>query len=67
MPEPDPAVGLCATCVHSRTITNRRGSTFWYCRLSETDPRFARYPRLPVTRCAGYERVPTSDMTEDDA
>jgi hypothetical protein len=30
------------------------------CQLAETDPRFAKYPRLPVIRCAGYEKVETS-------
>ena len=47
-------VGLCRTCRHARVITTPRGSTFYLCRLSETDPRFAKYPRLPVIQCAGY-------------
>jgi hypothetical protein len=25
-------------------------------RLSATDPRFSKYPRLPVLHCDGYER-----------
>ena len=36
-------------------IENRRGSRFWLCSRSLTDPRFPRYPRLPVLHCAGYE------------
>jgi len=48
-------VGLCRTCLHAKVITTRRGSTFYLCRLSETDPRFAKYPPLPVIRCSGYE------------
>ncbi len=47
-------VGLCKTCAFSRVVTSGRGSRFYLCRLSETDPRFARYPRLPVLKCAGY-------------
>lgn len=47
--------GLCRTCRHARIITSARGSTFYLCRLSETDPRFAKYPALPVVRCAGFE------------
>ncbi|HKZ86147.1 MAG TPA: hypothetical protein VJ793_21135 [Anaerolineae bacterium] len=47
-------VGLCRTCRHVKVIESARGSTFYLCRLSETDPRFAKYPRLPVIRCAGY-------------
>jgi hypothetical protein len=48
---PDP--GLCASCVHARVIGGAR-SAFWLCELSRTDPRFPRYPRLPVLRCDGY-------------
>jgi hypothetical protein len=38
-----------------RAVTNRRGSTFYRCALAETDPRFVRYPPLPVLVCPGYE------------
>jgi hypothetical protein len=51
----DPTVGLCATCVHHRVVRPKRGSVFWYCRLSETDSQFPKYPLLPVLRCGGYE------------
>ena len=52
----DPArVGLCLTCIHSRKVTSGKGSTFRLCELSKTDPRFPKYPPLPVLRCAGYE------------
>jgi hypothetical protein len=30
-------------------------SRFWLCELSRTDPRFPRYPRLPVLRCDGFQ------------
>ncbi len=49
-----PAAGLCGSCAHVRVIENRRGSRFYLCRLSETDPAFPRYPRLPVLQCRGY-------------
>ncbi len=59
-------VGLCAACVHARTITNRRGSTFWHCGLSRTDPAFPRYPRLPVLRCPGFRPgTPASEPADD--
>jgi hypothetical protein len=51
---PDPAVGLCATCRHSRRVETPR-STFWLCERSRTDPSFEKYPRLPVRECPGYE------------
>ncbi|HYR95484.1 MAG TPA: hypothetical protein VEM57_02065 [Candidatus Binatus sp.] len=34
-----------------------RGSEFWRCLLAETDPRFVRYPALPVRACPGFERA----------
>ena len=49
-------VGLCAACRYARVIGSRRGSRFWLCERSRIDPRFPRYPQLPVLRCAGYER-----------
>jgi hypothetical protein len=51
--------GLCARCTHAQIIQNDRGSRFYLCRLSATDPRFPKYPRLPVLACAGY--VPATD------
>lgn len=49
--------GLCASCVNVRVIESRRGSRFFLCELSKTDPRFPKYPPLPVLRCAGYAPV----------
>lgn len=46
--------GLCASCLNVRIIENRRGSHFFLCELSKVDPRFPKYPPLPVVRCAGY-------------
>jgi hypothetical protein len=46
--------GLCRDCVHARFITNDRNSTFLQCQLSFTDPRFVKYPRLPVLACSGF-------------
>ncbi|MGH2916233.1 MAG: hypothetical protein ACRDMX_14730 [Solirubrobacteraceae bacterium] len=38
-------------------MRNTRGSSFSLCLRSRTEPeRFARYPRLPVARCGGFER-----------
>src|SRR5262249_16670868 len=50
-------VGLCADCSHAQVITSSRGSTFYLCRLAEVDPRFRRYPALPVRGCEGYLRI----------
>lgn len=61
----DPSVGLCSVCAHSRVTGNRRGSIFWLCRLSADDARFRRYPRLPVTRCRGFEPAGGERVAED--
>jgi hypothetical protein len=61
---PDPPIGpgLCRTCSHAHRIESARGSTFWRCRLSETDARFPRYPALPVLACTGHEPMePSTD------
>ena len=51
-------VGLCARCRHARTQTTKRDSTFWRCLRADTDPRFVRYPALPVRECPGFEVKP---------
>jgi len=56
-------VGLCMDCQHLRRIMSDRGSTFFFCKRSATDPRFPKYPRLPVSHCSGYE--PQCDSTPD--
>jgi hypothetical protein len=49
-------IGLCATCAHQRVVRTTRGSAFSLCERSRSDPAYPRYPRLPVVRCAGWER-----------
>src|ERR1035437_5982585 len=46
--------GLCATCGHVDTVRSDRGSVFLRCRLSDVDPRFPKYPTLPVVECIGW-------------
>jgi hypothetical protein len=48
--------GLCAECFYSRCIESGRGSSFILCKLSASDPRFPKYPRLPVLTCEGYKK-----------
>jgi GrpB-like predicted nucleotidyltransferase (UPF0157 family) len=50
------ALGLCADCLHARRVESVRSSVFFLCELSLTDPRFPKYPRLPVVSCSGYAR-----------
>ncbi len=46
--------GLCASCRNLRLVRSRR-STFVRCALAEGDPRFPRYPALPVVECDGHD------------
>jgi hypothetical protein len=48
--------GLCSDCLHARQLESARGSVFLLCNLSLTDPRFPKYPRLPVLSCDGYQK-----------
>ncbi len=57
-------IGLCAACRHVRLIGNQRGSMFFLCTLAEVDPRFPKYPRLPVLRCAGFEPASPGESAE---
>jgi len=49
-------VGLCADCQYARRIESARGSVFYLCERSFTDPAFPQYPRLPVFQCSGYKQ-----------
>ena len=51
---PRTGAGLCERCIHMQLVTSAKGSTFYLCRLSFTDPRFPRYPALPVLACTGF-------------
>jgi hypothetical protein len=52
---PPGRAGPCASCRFAEVITSSRGSTFYLCTLAAADPRFRRYPILPVHHCEGYE------------
>ena len=52
----DKTVGLCSVCKHVKRVPTEKGSVFYMCRLSAVDPRFVKYPRLPVLSCPGHER-----------
>jgi hypothetical protein len=41
-------------------IRSARGSEFILCRKSEVDEAFAKYPRLPVLQCSGYQAAPST-------
>lgn len=57
MEEKGAEAGLCMDCRFARVIRSDRGSVFYQCTKSFEDPRFPKYPRLPVLDCSGYERA----------
>ena len=57
-------VGLCAGCQFVRRMESDRGSVFYMCQRSATDPSFPKYPRLPVLQCAGYDPVDSSILSK---
>jgi hypothetical protein len=48
------AESLCSACSLAREIVSGKGSQFLLCEKSQSDGRFAKYPRQPVIRCAGF-------------
>ncbi|HBY62220.1 MAG TPA: hypothetical protein DEH78_20560 [Solibacterales bacterium] len=56
--------GLCASCGYAKTIASGRGPVYLLCRRALTDPRFEKYPRLPVISCSGYDRLPATAAAE---
>jgi hypothetical protein len=58
------ANGLCDSCVHQQLVPNTRGSVFSLCLRSRSDPRYRRYPRVPVLACPGHE-LRDRDRAED--
>jgi hypothetical protein len=50
-------VGLCADCRYARRVVSERGSAYYLCLRSATEPTFPKYPELPVVICRGYEEL----------
>jgi hypothetical protein len=48
--------GLCEACRHAKLNETRRGTVYLRCLRAAWDTSLPRYPRLPVTQCAGFER-----------
>ena len=60
-----PPAGLCERCANVKIVETRKGSRFYLCTLSELDPRFPKYPGIPVLRCAGYTPVVARVVTDE--
>lgn len=48
--------GLCGACRYPKLNETRRGTAYLRCLRAAWDASLPRYPRLPVTQCAGFER-----------
>ena len=48
--------GLCGACRHAKLNETRRGTAYLRCLRAAWDTTLRRYPRLPVTQCAGFDR-----------
>jgi hypothetical protein len=44
-----------------QAVPSNRGAVFYLCRQSLNDPRFPKYPVLPVLRCVAFEPPPASE------
>jgi len=48
--------GLCTSCRYcNQTKHPRGGAPYYRCLRANEDPRYKRYPRIPVLECDGYE------------
>ncbi|MDB5338942.1 MAG: hypothetical protein JWN70_4561 [Planctomycetaceae bacterium] len=56
---------LCESCRHLREIITPKRSRFLMCLLSQTDPRWPKYPPQPVGTCAGYQHGRSTDSDAD--
>ena len=48
------AAGGCVSCVYARLIRAKANDVYYFCERSVNDPRYARYPRLPMLTCEGH-------------
>ncbi len=46
--------GLCGHCQWAQRIESAKGSEFIRCSRSDEDPRFRKYPPLPMRSCPGF-------------
>jgi len=62
----DVPAGFCGGCRYAVSVGSRRGSRFLLCERSRLEPRYPKYPRLRVLRCAGF-RPRSAEPTTGEA
>ena len=67
-PQDEPALpvapGLCGECRHASVKGTSRGTVYLRCTRAAWDGRLARYPRLPVAGCPGFEPAGRAEAPE---
>jgi hypothetical protein len=53
--------GLCGGCAHGQMLDSKTGSRFLFCLRARQDPRYAKYPPVPVFACPGFEPRPVRE------
>ncbi len=48
-------IGLCFSCRYGNRIVSGKGSIFLQCQKHFENPRYPKYPEIPVVDCSGYE------------
>ena len=48
--------GICLDCKLAKIVVSAKASRFIQCQKHFEDKRFAKYPRLPVMACSGFEK-----------
>jgi hypothetical protein len=66
-PQERDRIGLCASCKHVVVVRSDRSTVFYQCKQALTDPRFPKYPNLPVLNCSGYEDMNTPRGNQNTA
>ena len=57
--------GLCSLCRHALVKGTNRGTAYLRCTRASWDDSLAKYPRLPVIGCVGFE-PPDGDGAGED-
>ncbi|RMG56608.1 MAG: hypothetical protein D6722_26245 [Bacteroidetes bacterium] len=54
----------CARCRYRQEIRSKRGSIFWLCQRSKSEPTFSKYPPQPVLFCPGFAAFSPPEQAE---
>jgi hypothetical protein len=57
--------GLCSLCRHALIKGTNRGTAYLRCTRASWDDSLAKYPRLPVIGCVGFEPPDGEGAGED--